>query len=222
MKKFASIAAVALSVFALQLQSAVAAEPYSWAGGYVGIRGGYAWSDTQWQFANTPAVSTDHDGTGGFIGGRIGYNFKLSGPILLGIEAEGNWADIDGSTACPNPAYACGHTIDRFGSVNGRLAYAVGGALFNINGGVAFGNVDYSATLIATGVEFGTGFDKSFVGWTVGTGLEVMMSSNVVLDIGYKYYDFGNATAPAGAVGTGAARVSPILHTVHMGLSYKF
>jgi outer membrane immunogenic protein len=205
----------------------VAANPryvaeFSWAGGYIGIRGGYAQSDAGWQFAATLGVSTDHDGSGGFIGGRIGYNFKLSGATLLGVEAEGNVADVDGSTACPNPTFACGHKIDRFGSVNGRLAHAAHGMLFNINGGVAFANVDYSATFIPTGVEFGTGFNETLVGWTISTGVEVMMAKSLVLDIGYKYYDFGSDTAPAGALGGGTTRVSSNIHTIHMGLAFRF
>ena len=73
---------------------------YDWSGFYIGANGGWGSSHKCWDF-NTPAgvfVAAEgcHDATGGTVGGQIGYRWQ-AGSWVFGLEAQGNWADFNGS-----------------------------------------------------------------------------------------------------------------------------
>jgi outer membrane immunogenic protein len=202
----------------------VAAAPYyNWSGFYIGVHGGGAWSDNEWQFALTPGVSTNHSGEGGFFGGQIGFNYQFpASGFVLGVELDGAWADISGSTACPNPAFNCSHQIDGLASLRGRLGWAVGPALIYGTAGGGFAAVNYQATTAATGALFGTGFNQDAWGWTAGAGVEFSIFGNWSAKLEYLHYDLERATAPAGALGVGPADVRIRIDTVKAGLNYRF
>jgi len=63
---------------------------HSWTGFYVGVNGGYARGDG----TVDPGHDTEFDGWAG--SGQIGYNLQL-GQILIGIEADYQWADLKDS-----------------------------------------------------------------------------------------------------------------------------
>src|SRR5436309_1464417 len=97
---------------------------YSWAGPYLGGNIGYAWGSV----ANNPAKPS------GFAGGvQGGYNFQ-SGPLVFGLEA-----DIQASGA--NDTFAPWKFSNPwFGTVRGRVGYALNNILFYGTGGPAFEN----------------------------------------------------------------------------------
>ena len=69
---------------------------YNWTGFYLGINGGGAWGDSDW---NGFAVSNNP--SGGMIGVTAGYNWQGAGsPWVFGLEGDVDWAFIDGSTPC--------------------------------------------------------------------------------------------------------------------------
>src|SRR4051812_12554111 len=92
---------------------------YDWTGFYIGVSGGGAWSDTRWQYF-AAGVNTNHDGSGWLAGGQIGYNWQ-AGSWGFGLEADGHWADINGSTPFPQPAFFCGTGVRPPGSFPGRF-----------------------------------------------------------------------------------------------------
>src|SRR4051812_12271765 len=98
---------------------------YNWNGFYIGIMGGYGWSDRLGvTVAGFDFSTASSNLRGGFVGGTIGYNYQFAGsPIVIGLEADGAWANINASRS----ATALGVTatledrIDALGSVTGRL-----------------------------------------------------------------------------------------------------
>src|ERR1700736_6493275 len=58
----------------------------NWSGFYIGAMGGYA----------SEATSDPLPIKGGFAGGTLGYNWQF-GTFVLGLEADGAWADISAS-----------------------------------------------------------------------------------------------------------------------------
>src|ERR1043166_976259 len=66
-------------------KAAVVAPGY-WSGFYIGAQGGFGWLRNQ-----------GNDFNGGFAGGTLGANWQISN-IVLGVEAEGAWADIGRTT----------------------------------------------------------------------------------------------------------------------------
>jgi outer membrane immunogenic protein len=196
---------------------------FSWTGVYVGAHVGYGWSDLDWDFANTPGFPTGHGGSGGLVGGQIGYNLQVN-QFVFGIEGDLSGAWIDGGTACPGAAFNCSHNVNWLASVRGRAGIAVNGnrTLLYATAGGAWADVDYAATNVVTGAQFGTGHSERHRGWVAGAGIEHMLSPNLTARIEYLYYGFDTVTAPAGALGTGPAALDLSTQTLRLGLNLKF
>jgi outer membrane immunogenic protein len=192
---------------------------FSWTGVYVGAHIGYGWSDLDWQFANTPGFPSGHGGSGGLVGGQIGYNLQIN-QFVFGIEGDlsGSW--IDGGTACPNTAFNCSHSVNWLASVRGRAGIAVNGnrTLLYATAGGAWADVDYAATSVLGG----TGHSERHTGWVAGAGIEHMLSPNLTARIEYLYYGFDSVTAPAGTLGAGPAALDLSTQTLRLGLNLKF
>ncbi len=63
---------------------------------------------------------------GGIVGGlQAGYSYQR-GAFVLGLEAEGSFADIDGSVQCGLANVKCDANIEALGTLTGRLGYATG------------------------------------------------------------------------------------------------
>jgi len=196
---------------------------FSWSGLYIGTHVGYGWSDVDWQFDATPGISTSHSGSGALVGGQIGYNIQVR-QYVFGAEADLSGAWLDGSTSCPNPAFSCEHSFNWIGSVRGRAGVAVNGnrTLLYGTAGVAWADVDYTARDANSGVQVGTGFSNTHVGWVAGGGIEHMLTPNLTARLEYLYYGFDSVTAPPGALGGSPASLDLNTQTVRFGLNFKF
>src|ERR1700761_290481 len=70
---------------------------YDWSGFYIGINGGWAQAHDG-RFNQTTLVNLGgYDVNGGTVGGQLGYRWQ-SGAFVFGLEAQGNWADLSGSS----------------------------------------------------------------------------------------------------------------------------
>ncbi len=160
---------------------------YTWAGFYIGINGGGAWGNYDYDF-QPPNVG--HDLSGGLVGGQLGYNWEY-GPLVFGLETDLDWAGISGSNACPNPGFSCNAKVDWLGTTRGRLGYSFnGGWLAYVTGGAAYGNVRRESTGPASSLSQ----DNTHVGWTVGGGLEYGFARNWSVRAEYLYVDLGTDT----------------------------
>ena len=63
----------------------------NWSGFYVGVMGGYGWSD---QVSAAGITTSSSDLKGGFGGGTIGYNWQVGPSWLFGLEVDAAGADI--------------------------------------------------------------------------------------------------------------------------------
>ena len=74
---------------------APAYEPaYNWTGFYVGINGGGAFGNSD---LSNALGSTSYDLSGGLAGGTVGYNWQ-AGRLVYGLEGDGDWSGLKGST----------------------------------------------------------------------------------------------------------------------------
>jgi outer membrane immunogenic protein len=182
---------------------------YNWTGFYLGINGGGAWGDSDWNgfaFSNSPS--------GGMVGGTAGYNWQGAGsPWVFGVEADIDWTGIKGSSAC-GFAFSCQTKNDWLGTARGRVGYAWDRFLPYFTGGVAFGNVDANRTGF-------TGVSSTNAGWTIGGGVEGVIAGNWTAKVEYLYADLGDTTCSVAACGV-ATNVDLRLNTVRAGLNYRF
>ena len=181
---------------------------YDWSGFYIGINGGGAWGDSDW---NGLAVSNSPGG--GMIGVTAGYNWQgLGSPWVFGIEGDVDWTNVKDSSPCG--AFVCETKNNWFGTVRGRVGYSWDRWLPYFTGGVAFGDIDANRT------GFGGSSDTN-AGWTVGFGLEGVIANRWTAKLEYLYADIGDTTCSAAACGT-ATNVDLRMNIVRAGLNYRF
>jgi outer membrane immunogenic protein len=199
-------------------------------------------------------LGSSFDMNGGIAGGQLGYNWQTSNWVW-GLEADLQWsgergssayrcaATIAGGVCLPGltflPAGATGtnvaldQNLEWFGTVRGRAGLLVTPqVLLYGTGGLAYGSIKTSAALSgfnANGVavaSFGSNTETR-VGWTVGAGVEGMITRNWTAKLEYLYMDLGRhdagtfTLAPASAI---AANVSSNFRDqiLRVGFNYKF
>jgi len=184
---------------------------YDWTGFYVGGHVGYGWADQDWALtAGAPLGSHSSDG---FLGGlQAGYNVQFN-QIVVGVEGDISWADLNGAGVC-GAAGLCSTSTDWLATVTGRLGYAFDNALLYGKGGVAFAGNDYAET-----AGPGTASETK-TGWTVGVGLEYAFAPNWSTKVEYNYMDFGTD----GLIFSDGAPISvdQTANVVKFGINYKF
>ena len=231
--------------------------PYSWTGWYAGVNGGYSWgrSDTTGNLYNNTSGALLGTATdkfklnGGIFGIQGGYNWQ-SDKIVYGIEADIQWSGEKGSTLfscntgpCLPTAIAPGgaladtvalsQKIAWFGTLRGRAGWTVTPTwLLYVTGGLAYGDVKTDGAISgfnANGGAVSAAFsnDSWRAGWTVGAGLEGVISGKWTGKIEYLYIDLGNFSGG----GTLLTSFPPLLATfsshvtdnvVRAGLNYHY
>jgi outer membrane immunogenic protein len=191
------------------------APQYNWNGVYLGFNlGGSFGKQSFSQVTPAPGSITDPITAGsfpnGFIGGgQLGYNWQTYGWVL-GLEADyqGSTEKDPQSLVTATTGLAGGYNdkITSFGTVRGRVGYAVGergNGLPYLTGGWAYarGSISGTATTVAT-----TAFSQSqsYNGWTAGAGFEWGILPNVSVKAEYLYigYDGTPRVPMGGASGT--------------------
>ena len=219
MKKIAAAIAACAVFFAASgmafADNTYGPEPgYDWGGFYVGLNGGYAWSEDDWR-----AFGVVSNGDGGMLGGTAGFNID-SGDWVFGVEADYGWADVSGEMSgggCGAPTTSCEAALKTFGTFRIRAGYDVGtaeqGVLLYTTAGLAYGRMKYT-------VRPSFGEDSgSATGWTVGGGLEYAFTKSISAKLEYLHYDMS-----VGSVMPTYLRLSPDTKgdMLRVGVNYLF
>ncbi len=213
--------------------------PYvNWSGFYIGANGGYGWSASDQHIGEYTgsalgySTSGNAQASGGFGGGQLGYNFSgarlgLGSSIVLGFEADIQGSGVEGeSTVTPSAGggtLKVKQSLDYFGTVRGRLGYAVGPSLLYATGGLAYGNVhnSLSSPSLATPLIYdGKGVQT---GYAVGGGFEYKFNPAWSAKAEYQYIDLGGETVPgvnATANCCHLADAEASFHIVRAGINY--
>ncbi len=213
MKKMLLVTAslVALGAAAPAIAADLAARPYTkappmvqaaynWSGFYIGVNGGGGTSHKCWDIAGLSEGC--HDATGGTVGGQVGYRWQ-TGPIVFGVEAQGNWADFTGdNVSLVIPADRNRTKIDAFGLFTGQVGYAWNNALLYVKGGAAVADDKYSIVGNPGGALVASASETRW-GGVVGVGFEYGFAPNWSAAIEYDHMFLGNRnigfTTPLGA-----------------------
>jgi outer membrane immunogenic protein len=214
MKKMLLVTAslVALGAAAPAMAADLAARPYSkapplvqaaynWSGFYVGLNGGGGTSHKCWDLV--PGGSEGcHDATGGTVGGQLGYRWQ-AGPIVFGVEAQGNWADFTGDNISQVFGDRNRTKIDAFGLFTGQVGYAWNNALLYVKGGAAV--VDDKYTIVTNpGSVLLASTNETRWGGVVGVGLEYGFAPSWSFGLEYDHLFLGTQSntfvTPVGAL----------------------
>ena len=242
---------------------AIEAPALTWTGLYVGVQGGGAFNPSNGDnvFLDTsfggPVLSGGADafrnnfssdfGSSFIGGGHIGYDYQMGG-IVLGAIADINAVDISKTaTAFSNtPAfYETERSLNYLGTVRARVgAVVMDRGLAYVTGGLAYGNVNYgfrtdspvvsgNARSNAAATPAIVNEDEDNFGYTVGGGMEVLVTQNLSFGAEYLYTNLGSGNSTttlnggpfAGGVGgrtTFRTNDDFDFHTVTAKLSYRF
>ncbi len=221
----------------------VVAPAFTWTGFYVGATAGYVFGDndltTVGVLANNinnvnigarlPFAQVENDG---FIGGvQAGYNYQI-GQIVVGVEADISYTDIDNSFSAigtGNNPNTFSQQIDYLGTVRVRLGYAFDRFLIFATGGLAYGEVESTVTFLnpAGRLQFSGQESGTRAGFTVGGGLEYAITNNITVKAEYLYFDLGDKKVSVPGipgVGTGGyvTEFEAQGSIVRAGVNFKF
>ncbi|MBV9564808.1 MAG: outer membrane beta-barrel protein [Bradyrhizobium sp.] len=187
---------------------AMVAAIYDWSGFYIGINGGGGSSRDCWTNTTTalgpvvPSVSEGcHNGSGGMVGGQIGYRWQSSN-FVFGVEGQGDWADFKGSnTSVFAPGTVNQTKVDAIGLLTGQAGYAWNNVLWYVKGGAAVTDNKYNGIVGGVIIDQATG---TRWGGAIGTGLEVGFAPNWSVGVEYDHLFMGGRTLNFTAIPGGA------------------
>jgi outer membrane immunogenic protein len=188
---------------------------FTWTGLYLGVNAGVGFNQSNNVSVTSPfGVTTVYSqgSNNGFVGGgQVGYNWQ-TGALVLGLETDIQYADLGRKHEIAGFNYG-GSSSNYFGTVRGRVGYAMDRTLLYVTGGLAYGDIGSSFK------------NDTRVGWTVGGGVEYAFTNNwtakleglyVKIDQGSSYY-----VDPL-TLSTLRADKNSDFGVVRVGLNYKF
>ncbi len=222
----------------------------SWTGCYIGGNIGYGWGRETVSIPNlgettgVPVLEgvsfgpVTGDTSGVLGGGQVGCNYQFAPNWVVGIEGDGEAADIKGDRtesfsftpfmgAPPKTVTGTAHgQTDWIASVTGRLGWTWDSVMLYAKGGAAWASDKYSADLPAFNEHIETSVTRP--GWTVGGGVEWAFWDNWSAKAEYDYYDFStrNLTLPGTIFGVPEVLpgidIRETISTVKVGIDYRF
>lgn len=220
-----------------------APEVFNWTGFYIGVHGGIGGGNIDTSFREYEGQELpvgralsgygydfSDNAFGAFGGAQIGYNYQFAPNWVAGVEADFAASGIkaehsqsyvyDGQFNGSDDYEA---KVDWFGTIRGRLGYAIDNLLIYGTGGAAYGKVKTSASYTYTdGYVEGFSNSENKWGWTAGAGFEYGITKNITLKTEYLYVDLGSVTADGGEFEYGEFKTDVAFHTLKAGLNYKF
>jgi outer membrane immunogenic protein len=192
---------------------------YNWTGFYIGLNGGAAFGQSNWTDSN-PALfpATGNFPVNGFLfGGTLGGSYQM-GAFVAGIEADGDWAGVSGTTfntSCGG--VGCETNSNWLATVRGRAGYAWDRVLFYGSAGGAFANVQAAAGALPFS-------SSTHAGWTAGAGVEYAFAPNWTAKVEYLFVDLANASCGTNCDGGNGTTTTVSLYenVIRGGINFKF
>lgn len=233
----------------------IAPPPFSWTGFYVGINGGGSWGTVE---SDVTSVALDppigligvqgfplssHGVNGWTFGGTVGYNWQANPWLVLGIEGDFNWTNVEGTAPCLSGiggglAFVCNTELKWTADLTGRVGFAIDRALLYVKGGVVWAKSDYnfsSACLNLGGCPpfaINASTSDTRFGGLFGVGIEYAFLPNWSAKLEYNFMDFGHEDEtfsfvvpvgpPGGTTVTAATSINQQIHVVKAGINYRF
>lgn len=205
---------------------------YDWSGFYTGLNGGWGTSNTCWDDV-TPAgafiaAAGCHNVTGGSGGGQIGFRLQ-TGPLVYGIEVQGDWAGMRGTNVSLSTGNNNNTFIDSYGLFTGQIGYAIDAALLYIKGGGAVVGSRFNVTAPGTNLLLATAGTQGTWGGTVGAGVEWTFFPDWSLAVEYDHVfladrvlAFNTPSNPTPGAFFGSEHIRQSVDLVTLRLNYRW
>jgi outer membrane immunogenic protein len=200
---------------------------YNWTGCSLGINGGGARSDNEWQGL---AATTGPNGL--FGGGQAGCDYQ-TGNLVVGVKGQYDWISASNSaisqTGVGNPSQF-DTTFNGFGLAEGRIGYAFDRVLPYVTGGLAAARYRQQVdNVTVTGLVPTFTGSQTVLGVAGGAGFEVALLDNFSFDIEYNYAHLGTTGVPLNCIDPAVCgnlslsnAIKQNMQIVSFGLNYRF
>ncbi|HXY59360.1 MAG TPA: outer membrane beta-barrel protein [Methylocystis sp.] len=155
-----------------------------WQGFYAGLNVGYGFSSFDnggYAFVGNP--------NGAMIGFTAGYNFMPAPNLLIGAEADFDFAGLK-TTQTPYFGVQSSGGVDDILTIRGRVGYAMDRLLIFATGG--FAGSRNSVGLGTWWTQFYGQESKFQTGWTIGGGAEYLVTPNLSAKAEYLFTSVGS------------------------------
>jgi outer membrane immunogenic protein len=204
-------------MFAASYMPTKAVAPRStWAGGYLGLHGGYGWGDFDtFNGAFAPVDIAHLKPDGGFGGFQSGANWMVSPNWLFGLETDASYGSLkdSGQSSVPNPVSV---KVDALGTLRARFGYVAGDTLVYVTGGGAYAHAKSSLTFIGNRFES----KENYFGWALGGGVEYKFAPEWSAKLEYMYMDLGKNHFDTTDLGQ-PRNTELTMNTVKVGINYS-
>lgn len=210
----------------------------SWTGFYIGVNGGAGLATAASSisdfgilgvggigaFGNLPVAS--HELNGFLAGGQVGYNWQ-TGNIVLGVEGDGDWSNVQGTAPCVE-VISCSDTVNWTADATARVGILpTSNMLIYVKGGAAWVGENHTLSASVGGTALNGSLTTTKTGGLVGIGTEYLFAPHWTAKIEYNYADYGSHTdtmtlSDAGATASIPVQTSLQMHTVKAGVNYHF
>lgn len=164
---------------------------YDWSGFYAGLNAGYGTADQCWSSRERPSLGCN-TANGALVGGQIGYRWQFNSWVI-GLEAQGDWADLTGSHPDPFAPFEFRETKRGFGIFSAQLGYALNNTLIYAKGGAAVSSFHYEAESQTDPVFTEKTGDLTRWSGMVGAGIEYGLSPNWSAAVEYNHLFTGGS-----------------------------
>jgi outer membrane immunogenic protein len=219
---------------------ATASSGFNWTGFYIGATAGHGVGHNNGNenlaappfFPAVTAQTFAHAPTGWPVGPQAGYNWQ-TGNWVAGLEGDWQWTHQRDSIAITmgTPAsnlngdgFTLNQTLSWLATLRGRVGYDHQGWLWYVTGGAAWGGVANNDILKFGALTAAASFNHTQSGWTVGTGIEKVITGHWTAKFEYLYVNLGaimdSFTLAPGAVETVHQNITD--NIIRLGLNYHF
>ncbi|GJE61801.1 outer membrane protein [Methylobacterium trifolii] len=205
---------------------------FTWTGFYVGANAGYGFGSGSGSVTDPTYGTVTGGGRGGGFagGGQVGYNYQFTpgSGFVVGLEADiqaAAFAKADAAYLGTTPYYSVRPSLDYFGTVRGRVGYALDRVLIYGTGGFAYGGGARASNASAYPYTLP---DSGRTGYAVSGGIEYAFTAKLSAKIEALYLNLGRPTGGAtyydSAVPAyyGLGRSDSGFGVVLAGLNYRF
>lgn len=187
------------------------APAYSWTGFYIGAQAGIGAGIDEVTITGPGVVFDGQGGDGGWASLNVGYDYEFGGMWVAGVQAGARYMSLD-TSFFGDFTFGRDYGFDLLARVGAKvnestLAYVIGG---------------YTNQHFEFDAGGGDETDWNSGGFTIGTGLEVAVTSNVAVNFEYRFSQFDNHDPIADLGSPGEIEVEPRFHTFGIGAKYKF
>ncbi|MBX3562825.1 MAG: porin family protein [Sphingomonas sp.] len=224
-----TIATLAAAVTLAALPAtASAAEGEDIGGFYIGVHAGLGSDSSDWAGTANPnpvppftsANTAGLSASGALFGGTIGGRWQ-SGYLVLGIEAEASFANLDDSAPNTSVAgFANSAEIDWLGTLTAQAGIHTGRVHGYLEAGIAFTGSEYRVTDSRGGpVNLTQSVSDTRNGFVFGAGLEYLLGSHWSIRGEYNYLNFG---ANDYRIANDSWSIDQTMHVGRVAFLYRF